>query len=128
MKYLFGTLTLVMLSFVFVQYNDPDPFKWMLIYGFCSLIMLLATFGMYTKSLLYAGYLIFGSGFILLFPSVIDWIIQEKGQNLMQRMADSKMYIEETRECLGLGICLIFISLVWIPIRRKRKEIAASKQ
>ena len=111
MKYLFAFLSLVLLSFVAVQYNDPDPHIWMPIYGIQN------------KYLLFLGYLIFGTGFILLFPSFIDWITIEKGQNLMQRMDNSKMYIEETRECLGLLICLIFISLVWIPLSKKGKVV-----
>ena len=120
MKFLFGFLSLIMLSFVAVQYNDPDAMRWMIIYGFCAILMILATFGFYTRNLIYAGYVIFGSGFVFLFPSLIEWITKESGQNLMQRMADSKMYIEETRECLGLAICLVFTSLLWIPIRRAK--------
>ena len=123
MKYLFAFLSLVLLSFVAVQYNDPDPHIWMPIYGFAAIILGLAAFGIQNKYLLFLGYLIFGTGFILLFPSFIDWITIEKGQNLMQRMDNSKMYIEETRECLGLLICLIFISLVWIPLSKKGKVV-----
>ena len=123
MKYLFGVLCCLMLCCVFVQYNDPDPFIWMLLYGFCALILGLAAFGIYTRNLLYAGYIIFGAGFIMLFPSVIEWISIEKGQNLMERMQNSKAYIEESRECLGLGLCILFISLIWIPIIKKRRSL-----
>ncbi|MDX2190282.1 MAG: transmembrane 220 family protein [Bacteroidota bacterium] len=120
MKYVFGFLTLVMGSFVFFQYNDPDPAIWMAIYGLAMLILGLATFGKTFKYVLITGHVVFGIGIILLFPSFMDWLTIEKGQNLMQRMSNSKMYIEETREFLGLCIAFACISLVWIPILKKK--------
>lgn len=119
MKIVFALLSILMLSFVVVQYNDPDPWLWMGIYGFCAIILALAAFGIYNRNLIFAGYAIFGIGFIILLPSLYEWLTIEKGQNLMQRMNNSKLYIEETRECLGLLICITFISLIWIPIKKK---------
>ena len=111
-----------------VQYNDPDPLRWVVIYGFCATLMLLACFGFYTKSLIYAAYILFGSGFIVLFPSIIEWIKLENGNNLMARMDNSKAHIEEARECMGLAVCLIFTSLLWIPIRKRKKELITQIQ
>jgi hypothetical protein len=42
----------------------------------------------------------------------------------MQKMSDGKMYIEETRECLGLIIALIFILIpLSVAIKNRRQNI-----
>jgi hypothetical protein len=93
----------------------------MLIYGYCAIILALAAFGISNKWLLFPAYLIFGAGFIWLFPSVIEFTFKERGDNFMQQMNNDKLYIEETRECLGLLVSIIFISFIWIPIKRSKK-------
>ena len=119
MKILYALLSIVLLSFVIVQYNDPDPFVWMAIYGYGAVMLALAALGKYNKWATLAGIIGYAIGIIYLFPSVIEWVEKEQGNNLMQRMANSKMYIEETRECGGLIIALLFLLFSFIQHQRK---------
>lgn len=118
MKYLYLTLSLTFVLFCYFQLNDPDPLRWIGIYGYMAIILGLGFFNIKNKYLIYVGYLLAASGIVLLFPSFIDWVNIEKGQNLMQRMDNSKMYIEETREFLGSLICIASISLLWIKTKK----------
>ena len=107
--------------FCYFQLNDPDPLRWIAIYGYMALILALGFFNFRNKYLIYGGYLLAFSGLILLFPSFLNWINIEKGQNLMQRMDNSKIYIEETREFLGSMICVLATSLLWIGNNKNKK-------
>lgn len=118
MRYVYAILSALFVLFAYFQLNDPDPLRWISVYLFAAILMGLGAFGIKNKYLIYAGYIFFGSGFIWLSPSFYDWITIEQGQNLMQRMDNSKMYIEETREFLGLGICLLCTSLLWVKSKR----------
>ena len=120
MKILYAILSIILLSFVIVQYNDPDPFLWIPIYGYGAVILALAAWGIYHKWATLTGIIGYAIGIIYLFPSVIEWMEKEHGNNLMQRMANSKMYIEETRECGGLIIAMIFLLFSFIQHRRNR--------
>ncbi len=112
MRYLFLLLSAVMLSFVVVQFNDPDPLLWMTIYGSVALYLALAAFKIYFSVPMYIQMALMAAGIFYLFPSVLDWINLENGQNLMQSMDNSKLYIEETRECGGLFVALLMMILV----------------
>lgn len=122
MKYIFWFFAGVFVLFAFFQYNDPDALRWIFIYLLAAGLMAVGALNRVKPWMIYTGYVVFGSGFLFLFPSFIEWLTVEKGQNLMQRMQDSKMYIEETREFLGLGICLACTSLLWIPLKFTSKK------
>ncbi|TAF72636.1 MAG: hypothetical protein EAZ53_15440 [Bacteroidetes bacterium] len=119
-KTLFLTFSLIMLSFVVVQYNDPDPWLWMTIYGTVAIFLALGAFRIYFPVPMYIQMGLMAAGILYLFPSVIDWITLEKGENLMQQMNNSKLYIEETRECGGLIVALSFLILLWSNFRKNK--------
>lgn len=119
-KTLFLTFSLIMLSFVVVQYNDPDPWLWMTIYGTVAIFLALGAFRIYFPVPMYIQMGLMAAGIIYLFPSVIDWITLEKGENLMQQMNNSKLYIEETRECGGLIVALSFLILLCSNFRKNK--------
>jgi hypothetical protein len=122
MRYLYILLFFMFSGFIWLQHNDPDPITWMALYGYIALLFALAVFNIYNKFLIAAGLLIYFAGTIYLFPSVIEWIDKEHGNNFMQSMTNEKMYIEETRECAGLAICLA-CTLLLVYKARKTKTI-----
>jgi hypothetical protein len=95
------------LSFTVVQFNDPDPILWIAIYGAMVVVSIMAFFNKYSKALMIAlaiGYCIYA---VLLFPSAITWMKSADRSLLFDDIAKMQYpYIEETREFLGLVICL----------------------
>lgn len=109
-------LAALFLLFAYFQLNDPDGFTWAVIYAYVALMAGLAAFGRYNLALLLPGVAIFGLYFIFLLPSVFEFI--GSGDDLMNRMAPEKKYIEQSREAGGLFLALV--TLIYLVTTRKK--------
>ena len=100
-------LALLFLVFAFVQINDPDPIVWILIYGNMAVLSVLAMFRMrfvYWIAASMVIYLIYAS---LLISGASEWFQSPDKSLLFDDLAKMQYpYIEETREFLGLLICV----------------------
>ena len=113
---------LIFLSFAAVQYNDPDPYVWIPIYGYGAILCFLAfrnkfyPFAYLLGIIVYAAY----AGFKFFEPDgVWDWFRQHHAQNIADSMKAKTPWIEETREFFGLMI-LIVVLLINYYYSRKR--------
>jgi hypothetical protein len=104
LSFIFG---LMFLAFTVVQFNDPDPILWIDIYGAMAVLSVMAFFNRYIKILMLGlgvAYLIYAA---LLFPSAMVWLKSADRSLLFDDIAKMQYpYIEETREFLGLVICM----------------------
>jgi hypothetical protein len=99
------------LAFTVVQFNDPDPLLWIAIYGAMVVISVMAFFNRYSKALMIVLELGYSFYAILLFPSAITWLESTDRSLLFDDIAKMQYpYIEETREFLGLVICLFVLT------------------
>ena len=115
MKIVNGFFVLLFLSFAAVQYNDPDPLLWILIYLSMAVLCGLAIAGKYYQRLalmLGAAFIVYA---IILAPGVTDWWQSPDRSLLFDDLAKMQYYyIEEAREFLGLVICLLVLAgLYW---------------
>jgi Transmembrane family 220, helix len=121
MKIINAVLALMFMAFAFVQVNDPDPILWILIYGAMAAISAMAIFEFYKPKvmlLMAVGYLVYG---VLLFPGMMEWFRSSDRSLLFDDIAKMQYpYIEEAREFLGLGICLIVLVLYLLRARLKQ--------
>ena len=123
MRIVNALLAILFMIFAFLQVNDPDPFLWIVIYGAMALVCVLAIFEVYFKKLLLALGIAFIAYCVILFPGVMEWLAQEdKSALFSETMKMEYPYIEESREFLGLVICLIVI--VFYLVRTSRKPNA----
>ncbi len=90
--------------FAFFQYNDPDPWGWILAYGYVAVSGFLAAAGRSNKLVILVGLAAYTIGIIYLAPSVYQWVFHHRDVSLLYGMSADRMYIEESRECLGLVI------------------------
>ena len=98
---LFGIAFLV---FIVVQYNDPDPALWMVIYGLAAVFSFAAAFDKVNHALLWIAAALYVAGGINMWPAEYEGISIGGG--------DIKN-IEEARESLGLFLCSIaFFSFI----------------
>ncbi|MDX5435987.1 MAG: transmembrane 220 family protein [Pontibacter sp.] len=84
---------LLFLSFVAVQYNDPDPALWMVIYGLAALFCFLSAAGKMPLGVLWLAALSAVAGAIYMWPQHYEGISIGGGDI---------RNIEEARESLGL--------------------------
>ncbi|HNN80711.1 MAG TPA: transmembrane 220 family protein [Leptospiraceae bacterium] len=97
--------------FALVQYNDPDPYIWIMIYSYTAILCLLASFRKYYKYLYIAGAVISVLWSLSLFQSIF-FAIKEFGANpIFSINMVKEKNVEEARESLGLLI--VFLVMIW---------------
>ncbi|WP_273273673.1 transmembrane 220 family protein [Maribacter polysiphoniae] len=111
-----GWLFVVLFSIsAILQYNDPDPFLWMVIYGLAMLV----TLGFLFKKV--PSLLPFFLGILGLFG--FFYVLPEKFEGFVIGGGDIKN-IEEAREAFGLLIIAVVMFILAIRIRfENRSEV-----
>lgn len=116
-------LALMFLVFAFLQVNDPDPALWILIYGAMSVVCMMAIFESYNRKLLVALMMLFSVYCYFLWPGISEWLRQEDKSVLFDDvMKMEHLYIEESREFLGLIISMVVVLFYIIRSYRSKLE------
>ncbi len=110
MRFLNIFLALMFMAFASLQLNDPDPALWIIVYGTMSVVCVMAIFEFYNRKLLIGLAMLFLVYCFFLWPGVAEWLQQEDRSVLFDDvMKMDHLYIEESREFLGLVICLMVL-------------------
>lgn len=118
-KLLAAFFALAYLSFVALQYNDPDPALWMAIYGIAALLCFGVVAGKTKPAILWAAAVLYTIGAVFAWP--------EKFEGVQIGGGDIKN-IEEARESLGLLLCtLSFIILALLQHWQNRQLTQTNK-
>jgi hypothetical protein len=115
-------LVLFVISAV-LQYNDPDPALWILIYLFAALSCFLSIRKLHYPSInLTAIVLLFIYAVFLFFDKdgVLTWLTDHQAENIAGSMKASSPWIEETREFFGLTIIITVISVNFFDSKAKQ--------
>lgn len=100
-------LAVMFIIFAFVQVNDPDPLVWILIYGLMAATCVMAAFDYYLPKVLIGMAFILAGYAIFYFPGLREWLQHDDKEKLFDNLAKMEFsYIEESREFLGLVICV----------------------
>ena len=114
MKKLNIIFAVVFALFAILQYNDPDPYLWIPIYGYAAIICIMNATNKY-DFFAHAAASVFCLGFSLklLFvrDGVMDWYGKYDAENLVQSMKATKPWIENAREFGGLLIIMIIVTI-----------------
>ena len=121
MKILNLVLAVMFVGFAFLQVNDPDPLLWIAIYGATAVLCILAAFRMFYKWVILALLVAFVVYAVLLFPGVQEWLAQDDKSVLFDDLAKMQYpFIEESREFLGLLICMAVFVMHLFQSRKGR--------
>lgn len=119
-------LAVLFIVFAFVQINDPDPVLWILIYGVMAVACVLAAFNYYYTKVLLVILVAYISYSLVFFSGVIEWMHSDDKALLFDDIAKMQYpYIEESREFLGLFICIAVLIMHLIHARNRRGEAAS---
>lgn len=113
-------VTILFVLFAVVQYNDPDGWKWVILYLIVAGIVGFGTVGKRDKTFIVAVIALSGIWFLTLIPDFIHWVNMGM-PTIVETMKVEAPHIELTREFLGIGICL---AALWWQYRLARKENA----
>jgi len=116
---LFGLLFLISAG---LQYNDPDPYIWIPIYLYATILCWLAAANRFYPAaclfgiIVYAGY----AGYLFFTEDgVLDWIQKHNAENIAGSMRATTPWIEDTREFFGLVILSIVLAVNYFYAKRK---------
>ena len=99
-------LFLLFLSFAALQYNDPDAYIWIPVYGVVSGLCLAKYLNKPQKKASKVASIILLIWLATYMPSVIQWI-QNGTPNIAGTMKAENPHIELMRETFGLLMCLM---------------------
>jgi len=116
-------LAAMFLTFAFLQINDPDPVIWILIYGAMAVLSIMAIFEFYPRKFIIGLMVLFVLYSAVYASGAVEWLNQDNKSLLFDDLAKMQHpYIEETREFLGLLICIIVLIIFLV---RSRKIVRA---
>ncbi|HEX2534724.1 MAG TPA: transmembrane 220 family protein [Chitinophagaceae bacterium] len=107
-----------------LQYNDPDPYVWIPLYGYGALFCWRCFRGHFHRVLFWIGLAVYVpyALYLLLEPEgVLAWIREHNAENIAQTMKATRPWIEATREFFGLLI-LIGALVLNAVVRRERSS------
>jgi hypothetical protein len=105
-------LALMFVVFAYLQLNDPDPIVWILIYGAMAVICVLAAFNIRPRIVMIIMLVIFVGYSFVYFDGLKEWFGQpDKSVLFDDVMKMQHPYIEESREFLGLMICVAILAV-----------------
>jgi hypothetical protein len=126
MKILNLVLAAMFLVFAFLQLNDPDPVVWISIYGAMAIVCVLAAFGrrhIPSYIILAVIYIAYST---VDWQSIGRWFRSDDKAMLFDNVAKMQnLYIEESREYLGLMICIAVLILNGVVAIVQRRNHSA---
>lgn len=105
-------LSLLFLLFAGFQYNDPDGWIWMILYGNIAVLCFLAYLGKFYQIWSLISLAIYGIYFLYLTPAIFEFFTNNFQNSLRSGMSFDKEYIEQTREAGGLVICILALTFL----------------
>ncbi|SRR5690554_393008 len=119
MKWTIILFSIIELTGVILQYNDPDPMFWMVIYAIPLVLNFLYLGGKKLRRLNLGVLIVYAIYFLTFIPAFIDWA-QLGFPSITGSMHAETPYIELVREGGGLLILLVNLALLPKPPFRKR--------
>jgi hypothetical protein len=110
--------------FAALQYNDPDPWLWIPIYGFAAILCWLAFRGKYHRKAFLFGIVAYLGYAVFLFfeeDGVLDWITKHEAANIAGSMKAENPWIEDTREFFGLLIMVTVFTINYFYSKKKKR-------
>jgi hypothetical protein len=116
-------LAAMFVVFAFLQVNDPDPVVWILIYGVMAVVCVLAAFRRHYIIVYVVLIVIYMAYAHSSWPSILRWLRSDDKAMLFDNVAKMQnLYIEESREFLGLMICVVVLIINALLARARRRE------
>lgn len=110
----------IFILFAALQYNDPDPWRWIPIYGLAAFLCYrYASGGRPRQATMLLIFFCIGYGIYLFMGAngVFSWATEHHRENLVQSMKATKPWIENTREFGGLLIIILVLGFNYLRHR-----------
>lgn len=112
-KIIHAALAALFVLFAYFQLNDPDPERWVTVYGMVAGLSLLHGFWKPLPYVTFALMCLCLFWALTLVPSMLEWFGTDDKSEMLGHMMDDKPYIEGTRELGGLLIAAGALFYLW---------------
>lgn len=112
-------LGILFILFAIVQLNDPDPLKWIILYGGVAVISILGAFGRYNRWFIWSGLSVCLIWLLTLVPDLMDWINMGM-PSITEEMKAEEQHVELTREFFG--VLVSGFALGWHLYASKKRQ------
>ena len=116
MKILYWVLAVIFALFALVQYNDPDPVQWILMYAGVAVHFAMAALGRLYRPAVWVWLAAAVIWAATLFPDFMNWINMGE-PSIVESMKAETPWVELTREFLGLVIAAL--GCIFLLARKK---------
>lgn len=123
MKILNIFLAIIFILFAVVQFNDPDPYFWVAIYGAVAAVSVFAIRQKYNRPFLIFLMAICVVGSIYYFPGLIELFSDHEIGDIAKSMKAEKPFIEKSRESLGLMIAFVAVFFQYSQAVKQKKHL-----
>jgi hypothetical protein len=114
---------ILFILFAALQYNDPDPYIWIPIYGYAAVLCWMAFKGRYFPKAYLFGILVYLGYAVYLFfekDGVYDWLTVHNASTITGSMKAEAPWVEDAREFFGLLILIVVLGIDWWYARKRR--------
>ena len=114
----------IFIFFAALQYNDPDPYVWIPIYMYTSILCWLAFRNKFYPKAYLIGIIIYAVYAIGLFfwkNGVLEWAAKHNAEDIAATMKAEKPWIEETREFFGLVILIVVLTINYFYAKKAHR-------
>jgi hypothetical protein len=113
MRWLHGVFALIFVLFATVQYNDPDPFRWILLYGAVAVSFAASALGWPLGRYVSGAAAVLGCIYLIpLLPDCWHWIAAGMPSIVTTMKADTP-WVELVREALGAFLSVLSSGWLW---------------
>jgi hypothetical protein len=108
--------------FAALQFNDPDPYLWIPIYLYGSLMCWMCYSGHPSMAALLGGIAAYAVYALFLFfetNGVLSWITEHGAEDIAATMHAEKPWIEDAREFFGLAILIIVFTVNYFYFKKR---------
>lgn len=113
---------LIFIVFAALQYNDPDPYLWIPIYGYAAVLCWLSARRRYFPKAYLAGmavYSVYALYLVFVENGLLDWLSLHDAANIAETMKAEQPWIEQSREFFGLLILIAVLAVNYFATRKK---------
>lgn len=111
-------LAIVFITFAALQYNDPDPYIWMFVYGVTALLCINVAMGRNFRLGNITVIIFSVIWMVLLIPQLVEWIVGGMSSSASGN-SENTVHVELAREFFGL---LITILTMLFHLRNSRQS------
>lgn len=117
-------VSLLFFTFAIVQWNDPDPWLWIIWYSYLGGLSGLAAANRFPRIPILLALVLCSMSLLWYLPDFMNWV-KDGMPSIVDSMQAENLYIELVREFLGLVLSEAALVVLWLGAKKKNLSKAS---